>query len=633
MQRAVFVLISLCTTAGILHAAGPVDVKAFHREGQTFLTWQEDNSVKGETYRIYRDAKKITSGSLGRLKPIAEVREGSSRFEEMWTSDGKGLLTGRDGTSPPWVIPRLCIEPVGQDNKPNMLPENTGLLVWTPKEEKEQSSYYAVTIAANGQELKKADEENTCGPVKEQKAPIGTVHYYTSTDNRGNQRDWYIMWMGYELWNPDYIGYAFPFALTTKAFKEGGNTPRAHLDGIGTMNVFTANYTDYGCGDFSKNALPTWYYGYGTTVKNRASGLDVKQPVANYVQYRIMQTVLWSRRKYNITDPRFVIWGNSMGASGCIGFALAFPKFVTAIWSNEGITDYANPRKADGGLMWTSSMWGNYGKPELANPARLLPFGDERLDWYLKHDGMNVFDFRNVAKFLELNVAEDFPLLLIGHCHQDGSIPAHTQAYPFEQYIRNSRHCFSYTIAKGGHGWGSAWKGCPMEDHVRWDESRPGFSNVPCITGWRYNKKDESSRTYMYKVAWGVESRKVKGKTVQETETSWSMPLIHEARPGQEEDYFVDVTPRNLQKLEVSEGDQFTFRILDINGGPIQIAFDDFHAGDEMKARFKDSGATTADEHNLLLIPCVPIRKEGCVVEVGVKSRAGKPRQTSRSRR
>jgi len=652
-RRCAVVLLTAWVAAGAALAAPPSEVKALFREGQTFLTWKEDGAIKGETYRVYRHTAPITAANLARAKMIAEVKEGSSRFEEMWTRDGKALISRR-GRTPPWVIPRLCIEPVGDDNKPKMLPEDTGLLVWTVKE-KDQKSYYAVTTVANGAEDKTLGAGNTCGPVAEKKEPIGAVLYYVASSptrrardaqrriaaakkagkepnpndlkraEEKSYRDWYIMWMDYELWNVDYIGYAMPIALTRGAFKKGGPMPTAHLDGIGTMNAFTAGYTNYGCGDFSRNALPTWYFGYGTKVKNRQSGMDVKQPIANYVQYRIMQSVLWARRKYHITDPRFVIRGNSMGASGNIGLALAFPKFVTAIYSNEGMTDYADTFQVRHGRnirLWASSICGNYGKVELKNPVKLLPFGDPQLDWYLKYDGMNVYDFRNAAKFLALNVGEDFPFLVIGHCHQDGSIPAANQAYPFEKYIKDSRHCFSYSVHNGGHGWGNILTGTRMTMHVRWDESRPGFSNVPAVKGWRYGKLRPNSRTYCLKVAWGVKTRPVKGKVVHETETSWSMPLIHAAREGQEQDYFVDITPRNLQKLKVAQGDVFTFAIKTLDGKPMAIAdFSKYANGEKVKAAFKASGEITADKHNLLLIPNVPINKTGCIVTVTLKKR------------
>jgi hypothetical protein len=635
-------------------AAPPTEVKAFFRQGQTFLTWKEDGAAKGETYRVYRSDKPIAD--LVDAKVIAEVREGSSRFQEMWTRDRKALLSHRrKGGTPPWVVPRLCIEPVGDDNRPKMLPEDNGLLVWTVKEQN-QTSYYAVTTVANGAEDKALGTGNTCGPVQEKRQPIGAVRYYveTGTPRRARDakrrvdaakkagkepnprdvtraaerryRDWYIMWMDYELWNVDYIGYAFPIALTRARFKEGGPMPSMHLDGIGSMNAFAAWYSNYGQEDFSRNALPTWYFGYGTKVKDRASGMDVKQPIGNYVQYRIIQTARWARRKYKITDPRFYILGNSMGASGNIGLALAFPRFVTAIYSNEGLTDYADTFQIRHGRnirLWASSICGNYGKVELKNPVKLLPFGDPQLDWYLKHDGMNVYDFRNARTFLAKNVDTDFPFLVIGHCHQDGSIPAKNQAYPFEEYIQDSRHTFSYSVHNGGHGWGNILTGTPMTQHVRWDESRPGFSGVPAVKGWRYNKLRPNSRTYCLKVAWGVKTRPVlKKHVVKETETSWSMPLRHTAKDGQEQDYFVDLTPRNLQVLKVAEGDAFTFAIKTLDGKPMTIEdFTKYANGETVKKGFQAAGDIVADEHGLLLVPNVPIHRAGCLVEVTLRKR------------
>ncbi len=614
------------TSATTYPAVRVSGVTAFFRDGQTFITWKEDATVTGESYRIYRHGEPITPENLAKAALLATVPEGSSKFQEMWARDGKGLLKP-PSPSPEVegrIIPRLVIEPVADGQKCTMLDEQTGLFVWTVKEEEPGEHYYAVTSVLgdpSGQEHEDpgVGKHNTAGPVREVKQPIGAVRYYVETakDKQTGEakpsREWYIMWMDYELWNPGYIGHAFPFAITLGAFKEGGPCPSAHLDGIGTMNVFTAGYTNYGCGDFSQNALPTWYFGYGTKVKDRASGEEVRQPVGNYVQHRIMQTVLWARRKYRITDPRFVINGNSMGASGAIGFALAYPKFVTAIWSNEGLTDYADTMAVRNGRpvrLWASSILGNYGKIELKNPVRNLPFGDPRMDWNVRFDGMDVYDYRNAARFLARNVAEDFPLLGIGHCWQDGSIPADNQAVPFEKCIKDSRHCFCYTLAAGGHGWGSAWGSGRMTALVRWDESRPGFSNVPPIVGWRYGKKDPTSRTYMYKVAWGVKEKPLGGKAIEETESSWTLPIIHEAKEGEEEDYAVDVTPRNLQKLKVAAGDVFSYEIRSLDGSEAE-----------------SSGQITADEHNLLLVPKVPIRRSGALVVVTLKQRGAKSGQ------
>ena len=77
-----------------------------------------------------------------------------------------------------------------------------------------------------------------------------------------------------------------------------------------------------------------------------------------------------------------------------------------------------------------------------------------------------------------------------------------------------------------------------------------------CYSG--YGKKDPTSHTYMYKVAWGVKEKPSRGKAIEETENSWTLPIIHAAKEGEEEDYVVDITPRNLQKMKVKAGQKFT---------------------------------------------------------------------------
>ena len=148
-----------------LEAAQPTDVRAFFRDGQTFITWKEDGAATGETYRVYRSGRPLTTAGLAGAKMVLEVREGSCRFREMFQKDGKSLLVDRKKQSPPWVIPRLCIEPVGDDNVPKMLAEGTGLMVRTVKEER-CSSYYAVTAVTGGREARTVTAANSCGSLK-----------------------------------------------------------------------------------------------------------------------------------------------------------------------------------------------------------------------------------------------------------------------------------------------------------------------------------------------------------------------------------------------------------------------------------------------------------------------------------
>ena len=40
-------------------------LQAFHRSGQTFITWNEDTAVTGEKYNVYRSASPITTANIG----------------------------------------------------------------------------------------------------------------------------------------------------------------------------------------------------------------------------------------------------------------------------------------------------------------------------------------------------------------------------------------------------------------------------------------------------------------------------------------------------------------------------------------------------------------------------------------
>jgi len=288
------VCLATLIAAAAATATPPTQLRAFFREGQTFITWKEDNSVKGESYRVYRLAEPITAGNLRHARRLGEVPEGSSRFREMWNRDGKSLLKPEEHEAfmAGRVIPRLVIHPIKQGEKCKMLAEDTGLFVWTARGHQPVNVYYAVTTVAGGKEDRTVGRGNSAGPVEEVNQPIGAVRYYLEP-GRGDERqarEWYIMWMDYQLWNPHYLGYAFPFAVTVRDFKQGEHPPPVHLDGIGTMNVFTGDWTNFGLADLAANATnhATWYFGYGRTIRDGQKGADRKDTICNYMQYRLL---------------------------------------------------------------------------------------------------------------------------------------------------------------------------------------------------------------------------------------------------------------------------------------------------------------------------------------------------------
>ncbi|MBK8479431.1 MAG: hypothetical protein IPL39_25050 [Opitutaceae bacterium] len=143
---------------------------------------------------------------------------------------------------------------------------------------------------------------------------------------------------------------------------------------------------------------------------------------------------------------------------------------------------------------------------------------------------------------------------------------------------------------------------------MRTNESRPGFSNVPATDVMRFGDYDyrgtvaDGNRGYMLNVVWGTAENPAEGHSIQETTTSWSLPIFllraRNAPAGWDDAYAVDITPRNLQRLVVHSGDRFTYRITSLDGA------------------VEASGQITADSDGLLLIPAVPIRVAGAIASV-----------------
>ncbi|OGJ89707.1 MAG: hypothetical protein A2268_06910 [Candidatus Raymondbacteria bacterium RifOxyA12_full_50_37] len=606
-MRLFIVCALFCFGFQVLNAAQPTNLSAFFRSGQTFITWCEDVGQTGETYRVYRHTSAITSGNLALATLIAEVKENSSYFREMHNCDSS--LTQPADTS---YIDRFIIQPV-TSGKGTQLSDTTGIFVYTIKAIGQAQSYYAVTTVSSGDVEETAiNPENSAGAVTEQEQYSDAVKYYVDAN-----RDYYIIWLDHRIYN-SYTGNAFPFAITRSAFSPGGNMPRIHLDGIST-HFPAADYTNYGNMDYGSNGTPTWYFGHHMSLAydggcQATSGQVMQDTIANYVQYKHMQAVLWARRHYNITQPKFHIDGNSMGASGAWGFLIAFPSFVTSIWSNEGLTQYRCPGiSGSGDTMWASSIYGNYGHYNMANPVKFLAFNDPQypgLDWVTQFTGMNVYDVRDVAKFMEMNKGKSFGVFSGGHCFSDGSIPFDYNGAPFETYIKDSRQCIGYAVRPGGHNWGNVVYGSAMSGNMRWDESRPGFSNVPAIVGCKFNDPDPQyadpdSRTYMCFTEWGAKDHTILGnRKIAETATSWSIPIRNMGRCACNSVTFnVDITPRNLQMLDMCEGDTFTYAVSDTHG------------------TVEASGTIVTDSLQLLLIPQVPIRLTGAIASVTLKNR------------
>jgi hypothetical protein len=196
------------------------DVKAFHRKGQTFITWREVEKIieaeriywkefeatfkkhgprKGKFYRIYRSDKPITAGNLHQAELI----------DEIWPLSGydfrmhEHVTRGEDwmGLNPKAYVPRYCIQappagplpPNGKHGSMNQwhgkqLPLHTGLYVHQAR--KAGKSYYAVTACVDGVENTRdvTSANATAEPVTETVSPGEPLLYRWLDQSRGRGR-------------------------------------------------------------------------------------------------------------------------------------------------------------------------------------------------------------------------------------------------------------------------------------------------------------------------------------------------------------------------------------------------------------------------------------------------------------
>ncbi len=168
-------------------------VSAFHRSGQTFITWFERSDIEGEQYKIYRSDEPMDHNNLSKANSIAQVGEGSATFWGNYYSDqGK------------WVV-RFTKNLILKDGE-KQLDKGTGALVWTVSKDdlnglSEGAGYYAVTVIHDGTE----ELLGSVGPIQEVVADPLPVEI---TDLPGiaakDGAHYYLQYMDLHNWNPTF---------------------------------------------------------------------------------------------------------------------------------------------------------------------------------------------------------------------------------------------------------------------------------------------------------------------------------------------------------------------------------------------------------------------------------------------
>ena len=383
-------------------------IEAFHRGGQTFITWPEDTSISGEHYVVYRHDEPITDATIDEAERLAVVDEDS------------GLFRNEVESGNPYQT-RYIIHDLGDE-----LPEHVGLHVHTIETSTSGPHYYAVRVMIDGEE-RPLDASRTLGAgegIAESPGSGLPVMVYTN-----GLKTLYTHWMNYHKWNTSYEGYAYNFWV---GIPSGGNSSplplqmHLHAWGESWQRYWTS-------GDAYQSGTPydfqavwvepddhrnTWWYGFGDNVE-RGETPHRDTTIVNYTEQRldwIFDWILGPDSPYLIDPERIYLYGGSMGGAGALSYGLHRPDRFAAVYALIGMTNEAESNWGRGGF---DALWGTL---------------EDNLP---TNEGIPIHDRMNIPAWLDTYDGDDLPYVVTMHGREDTTIEWSTQGRPWIQARRD----------------------------------------------------------------------------------------------------------------------------------------------------------------------------------------------------
>ena len=568
----------------------PTNFRAFHRSGQTFLTWTERADLGDESYRIYRHTQPITSANLSAATRLYEVWEGSADFHaNRYTTDS--------GASSVRYLDRVAIT-----NGGTQLPAGTGLLVWTLATNDfaggtNGTGYYAVsTVSSTGTEnLSAFGPTNTAGPVVEGVAEPLPVEAAVAVGTRGHL---YLQFMDLHRWNPTFhapgaangyfglnpdtaavqhaLAYAYDYVVFEPDCLTGPAPVMFNLHGWGgnTYRPVTEDPDPWGWCAYKIYPVDegeTWWFGFARNHDYRA-GTEVAagDTVVIYTEQRLLLMLRGLQRQPPglATDTnRVFVYGQSMGGSGTLSLSLRYPNVFAAAYASEPMTDYATSGD-DGGLDWRGDVEQKWGARSLALPVSL----DAPAGWaepLQRCNGANVWVWQNHRFNTTNRVGDDNVPFGMGHGTNDMIIEWPTQGQPIYGPLDASRRCWGGVVTDAGHQW-LGFYGLPPTlaqnsslapfrgFQVVRNETVPGLSRA----GGNIPAPPAQTGGYNQNIGWSASWDAWDGPPT-DTATNWQVSL----RTEDDATHTVDVTPRRARAFHPAPGATARWRNLRVSDG------------------------------------------------------------------
>ncbi len=567
-------LVALSALAPVAHSATVTNLKAVHRDGQTFVTW-DNLPGTGWMYHVYASVSAIDEiAALDYASELALIGDNSAVDQRVSSLLGQTLTFRIDEKLPP-------------------LPVTSGLFVATPASV--MYTYYAVFAQHVGQTEDRtlAPGKNVLvDPVTERVQRPRPVWQRRLTSPAGED---YVLWTTNSGTSEfpamcNLPGRAFHFgviagqrngALILHGHGRGGSFFNS-LAGTGTPGEWVLSIDDYlPTGDFS-----TFYFGY-------EANYDIEQPlnfprtdggvVVDFTEQRVMFLLDWAHQTMPHDPQRVYAMGVSMGGSFAFFLAWHHPdKIAGALSVLPKICLAYRPDVYPDLRTSLDRMWGS---PEIDLPTT----GGERVfQWMDGREQSRIERHRGSAPIVAFAGINDN---IVGWAEkvayfrsmeankaggawfwdERGHYTPHEQTAWFPMMA--SRQLYKYSL----------------------DHSYPAFSN--CSTNANPGNGDPATADPIGSINGAVDWDE---RTVNEMWLNWEATLL--TRPlvtldgimGAAESLSVDVTPRRLQRFIVAEHVPYRYEVRRLGSTTVF-----------------QTGLVTPDDDAVLTIPQVKVYAGG----------------------
>ncbi len=500
MTRYLFAaLIVICTSP-----ATAIDFNTHtHRDGQTFLTWEEDSLIDGESYLIFRSDSEITAQDLPTMAPLFEVREGSS-------------IAALERTLSPPSYTNFFVKDIRDGG--TALPDNEGLLVWTT--DRDQTTWYAIVEKVDG-EARFADvtDQSITPAIAEFRArPKPLLVRESVGDDDRKARVW-LQYMDLNNWNPTFPrmettgegmnatvekipgGYAFSYMVLDPIDYDPNRSYPVLMDFHGLGQRYFVDpafifdwpviYIKY------DDPMNSFWYGWSETHDYATGDIPPTGPIVNYTEARILRTLYDTIDDplYHADEERVVATGHSMGGTAVVSLALRYPEIFAAAYASQPFT---NPREqfTPGPVcqepvpLGANNIERVYGAFDSQLPIKnITPYlGETRLDpaaANYQFNGMPVWDWANqIDNVSGIFSDRELPALMLDFGSRDCMVSFDTQSLDFLEALERQKVYYSAVTIPASHGWQNFAGVSPI---VGPDDDFPGspagcdYSLIRCI--------------------------------------------------------------------------------------------------------------------------------------------------------